>query len=138
MWSVITTECHAEPSPQLPGSKQLHQVEYGWLKARGSLFIGPVIHEGFPASTNGKGPISQCRRHKRCRFNPWVRKIPWSREWHPTPVAFLPEKFYGQKSLAGYSLWGPKSRTQLSTCAHTHLHTQIQQYTCIAIFTSLI
>ena len=25
----------------------------------------------------------------RCRFNPWVRKIPWRRAWQPTPV-FLP------------------------------------------------
>ena len=33
---------------------------------------------------------------------PWVRKIPWSSKWHPTPV-FLPRKFHGQKSLAGYS-----------------------------------
>ena len=28
----------------------------------------------------------QCRRPS---FNPWVRKIPWRREWQPTPV-FLP------------------------------------------------
>jgi len=31
------------------------------------------------------------RRHKRPKFNPWVRKIPWRREWQPTPV-FLPGK----------------------------------------------
>ena len=24
----------------------------------------------------------QCRRLRRCRFNPWVRKIPWRRKWH--------------------------------------------------------
>ena len=28
-------------------------------------------------------------RHKRCRFNPWVGKIPWRTAWQPTPV-FLP------------------------------------------------
>ena len=33
----------------------------------------------------------QCRRP---RFDPWVRKIPWRREWQPTPV-FLAEEFYG-------------------------------------------
>ena len=38
-------------------------------------------------------------------FNPWVRKIPWRRKWHPTPV-FLPRKPHGQRSLAGYSSWG--------------------------------
>ena len=40
-------------------------------------------------------------------FNPWVGKIPWRREWHPTPV-FLPREFHGQRSLAGYSPWGHK------------------------------
>ena len=35
------------------------------------------------------------------------RKIPWRREWLPTPV-FLPGKSHGQRSLAGYSPWGRK------------------------------
>ena len=34
------------------------------------------------------------------RFDPWVGKIPWRREWQPTPV-FLPRKFHQQRSLAG-------------------------------------
>ena len=34
----------------------------------------------------------------RCRFNPWVRKIPWRRKWQPTPV-FFPGKSHGQRSL---------------------------------------
>ena len=40
-------------------------------------------------------------------FDPWVRKIPWRREWQHTPV-FLPEEFHGQGSLAGYSSGGYK------------------------------
>ena len=40
-------------------------------------------------------------------FNPWVRKIPWRREWKPIPE-FLPGEFHGQKSLVGYSPWGHK------------------------------
>ena len=28
---------------------------------------------------------------KRCRINPWVRKIPWSRAWQPTPIILLGE-----------------------------------------------
>ena len=35
----------------------------------------------------------QCRRPG---FYPRVRKIPWGREWQPTPV-FLPGEFHGQK-----------------------------------------
>ena len=46
----------------------------------------------------------QCRRCKKCGFDPWVRKAPWSRKWQPTPV-FLPGKFHGQRSLAGYNPW---------------------------------
>ena len=49
----------------------------------------------------------QCRRQKRCRFNPWVGKIPWRRTWQRTPK-FLPGKFHQQRSLASYSLWGCK------------------------------
>ena len=44
---------------------------------------------GFPGDTSSKEPICQCRRHKRSRFDPWVRKIPWNRARQPTPV-FLP------------------------------------------------
>ena len=40
-------------------------------------------------------------------FDPWVRKIPWRRKQQPTPV-FLPGKFCGQRSLAGYSPQGHK------------------------------
>jgi len=40
-------------------------------------------------------------------FNPWIGKMPWRREWLPTPV-FLPGEFHGQRSLAGYSPWGRK------------------------------
>ena len=46
-----------------------------------------------------KNLLYLCRRH---RSDPWVRKIPWRREWQPTPV-FLPGRSHGLKSLAGYS-----------------------------------
>ena len=41
------------------------------------------------------------------RFDPWVEKIPWRREWLPTPL-FLPGEFHGQRNLVGYSTWGRK------------------------------
>ena len=34
---------------------------------------------GFLHGTSGKEPASQCRKHKRHRFDPWVGKISWSR-----------------------------------------------------------
>ena len=36
-------------------------------------------HTGFPGGASGKEPTSQCRRHKRCGFDPWVRNIPGGR-----------------------------------------------------------
>ena len=38
---------------------------------------------------------------------PGLGKIPWRRAWQPTPV-LLPGVSHGQRSLAGYSLWGLK------------------------------
>ena len=38
---------------------------------------------------------------------PWIGKIPWKREWLPTP-GFLPGEFHGRRSLASYSPWGHK------------------------------
>ena len=59
---------------------------------------------GREVGRSGKDSACQCRRLKRYRFNPWVGKIPCSRKWQPTAI-FLPGKFHGQRSLAGYSPW---------------------------------
>ena len=56
---------------------------------------------------SGKESTCQCKKCKRHEFNPWVRKIPWSRKWQPALV-FLLGKFHKQRSLAGYSPWGCK------------------------------
>ena len=40
----------------------------------------------FPGGTSGKELSCQCKRHKRCKFDPWVGKIPWRRAWQPSPV----------------------------------------------------
>ena len=51
--------------------------------------------------------VKNLPQYRRPGFDPWVGKIPRRREWQPTP-AFLPGKFYGQRSLVGYSPWGRK------------------------------
>ena len=48
-------------------------------------------HICFLGGASGKEPSCQCRRHKRCRFNFWVGKISWRREFLPTPVFLLGE-----------------------------------------------
>ena len=67
---------------------------YKKIKLLSEAFFFPS--QGFPGGTRGKEPSCQCRRHKKCRFDSWVGKIPWSREWQPTPV------------LPGESPWGLK------------------------------
>ena len=68
------------------------------------IFFDTESYLGFPGRTSGKESACQCRRCKRCRFYPWVRKVPWSRKWQPTLV-FLPRKSQGQRSLVVYSPW---------------------------------
>ena len=70
----------------------------------------------FPGGASGKESTCQCRRHKRCNFDPWVGKSLWRMKWQPTLV-FLPGKFHGQRSLAGYSPWDCK---ELDTSEWTH------------------
>ena len=73
-------------------------------------------------ATSGKEPACQCKRHKRLRVDPWVRRILWRRAWQPSPV-LLPRESHGQRSLAGYRLCSCKesdTTEQLSTAQHKH------------------
>ena len=71
---------------------------------------------GFPGGSDGK--YSACNAGG-LRFDPRVRKIPWRREWLPTPL-LLPGEFQGQRSLAGYKPWGHK---ELDTTERLTLNT---------------
>ena len=51
-------------------------------------------------------------------------KIPWRREWLPSPV-LLPGESHGQRSLAGYSPWGHK---ESDTTKQLSLHFILQKY----------
>ena len=71
-----------------------------------SSYYVPGVVLGFPGGSAVKNLPANARRHKRCRFDPWVRKIPWRRKWQPTPV--LPGEFHGWRSLVSYSPWGSR------------------------------
>ena len=81
-----------------------HAIKTSFDKFR-RIKIIPHILGG--TSGRGKESTCQCRKYKKLGFDPWVGKIPWRRKWQPTPV-FLPERFHGQKTLAGPSPWGHK------------------------------
>ena len=55
----------------------------------------------------------QCRRHRRCKFDSWVRKIPWRKKWQPTPV-FLPRESHEQRGAWCAAVYRvAQSRTRL-------------------------
>ena len=80
--------------------------------------IFPYFLIELPRWTSGKESICQCRRCKSHRFSPWVGKTPWRRKWYPIPV-FLPRESHGQRSLVGYSPWGPRVGHGWA-CTHTY------------------
>ena len=41
--------------------------------------------------------VKNLSQYRRSRFNPWVGKNPWRREWLPTPI-FLPGESHRQRS----------------------------------------
>ena len=67
-------------------------------------------------------------------FDPWVRKIPWTRKWQPTPVC-LPGESHGQRSLEGYSPWGCKESTRLNnfTFIYTFIALGKSLYYCFIV-----
>ena len=82
--------------------------EYRFFKEVIKLKCGVIL--GFPggsAFTEFLGQLGD-------GFHLWVRKIPWSRKWQPTPL-FLLGEFHGQKTLEVYSPWGHK---ELDTTEH--------------------
>ena len=103
-------------SQTLPSSHYLYlpwQSASEWEKIRRNVECLMALYEtvgsdlGFLCGAHGQEPACQCRRHKRHKFDPWVRRISWSRKWKPTPLS-LPGESHGQRSLVGYNPWGWK------------------------------
>ena len=101
-----------------------------------------------PSWDGGKESSWQCRRPKGLELDPWVRKIPCSRKWQPTPV-LSPGECYAQRSLAGYSPRGRKQHatfTYTDTCNHfclilgvfTHTHTHTHTHTQYELILTLL
>ena len=65
----------------------------------------PLIR--LPRWHSGKESTHNAGDGKRCGFDPWVGKIPWSRKQQLTLILGT-GKFHGQRSLAGYSPWSRK------------------------------
>ena len=80
------------------------------MSCRTSYSVGSDLCKGFPRGTVAKSPSANRRRE----FDPWVEKIPWRRNWQPTPVLW-PGEFHGSKTLASHTVHEvTKSGTRLS------------------------
>ena len=80
------------------------------MSFRASYSVGSGLCKDFPCGTVAKSPSAN-RRHE---FDPWVEKIPWRRNWQPTP-ALWPGEFHGSKTLASHTVREvTKSGTRLS------------------------
>ena len=71
-------------------------------------FPGFAVAKNSPANPGDTGATCSIR----------VGKNSWRRKWQPTRV-FLPGKFHGQRSLAGYSPWAHKVS---DTTEYTHTY----------------
>ena len=76
------------------------------------------------------GKESACQ-YRRCRFDPWVKKISRRRKWKLTPI-FLPGKFHGQRSLVGYGPQGHKE--SVMTEVHFAVVVVVWLLSCVQLF----
>ena len=66
---------------------------------RNPVHPGFLIRASLVTQTVKNLPVTQ-----ETKLSPWLGKIPWGREWQPTPI-FLPGEFHGQRRLADYGSW---------------------------------
>ena len=89
---------------RIPWTEKLGRLQsMGLQRLRHDWATNPSLHfmgfEGLPWWLSSKESACQCRRYG---LIPGSGKVPWRREWQPTPV-FLLGKFHGQRRLVGYS-----------------------------------
>ena len=101
--SFAISGLNAPLTPKQVGGSAPHTSMYSYAH----MYTHMHVHKGFHGSSGGKE--SACLQWRRPRFDPWARKIPWRRDWQPTPV-FLPGESHGQRNLEGYS---PQSHKEL-------------------------
>ena len=133
-WRLVASALWQHTVPRCVVRSAGHVSELCWSKSSLGLFrhiqetrtnfwANPIAYVCvFPGGPNGKEPICQGRRCKRHQFNPWVGKIPWRRNWRPTPV-FLLENSMDRGAWRATVHGVSKSQIQLSAHTHTHTHT---------------
>ena len=112
MGKVVTLTCN-------PGGTQRVQL-VGPCSSKADIFVKRVgVKRGFPGGASSKQPDCQCRRLKRHGFDPWVRKIPWRRAWHPMPSSILAWRIPWTEGPGGLLSVDLQSRTRLGDLPST-------------------
>ena len=105
-------------------SMGLHSVGHDWVTRQQQM-----RYSGLPIGSRGKEPDCQCRRPKKCRLGPLVRKMPWRRPRQPTLV-FVPENPMDRGAWWVTIHRVTKSQTQLDWLS-THVCTYGIHQNCI-------
>ena len=94
-------------------------IYQGTLDILINMWSALKIRRGSAGGASGREPARQCKWHRSHQFNPWVRKIPWRREWQPTPACL--ENPMGRETWCTTVHGATKSQTWLKWLS-THEH----------------
>ena len=106
------------PWTEEPG--RLHSMESQRVEHDSAIITSHHTTGGFPGGASGKESACQSRRHKRRGLDPWAWKVPWRREWLPTPAFLSLENSMDRGAWWAIVPGVAKSQTRLST---SHAHT---------------
>ena len=103
-----------------------------WENELGISFFELVSYTfwGLPRWHSHKESACQCRRHKRHRFDPWVRKIPLRKKRQPTPVGFLAWKIPWTEEPGGIQFHGV---TESNKTGYPHTLVAIRQFHLVKV-----
>lgn len=89
-----------------------------------TILMGACTFLGFFLSRwwNGKESTFQCRRLRKCGFNPWVRNISLRRKRHPIPSSILARKISWTEESVSCTPWDHKE------LGWAHLHVWVGQW----------
>ena len=95
-------------------------------EAQSSPFVPAFILGLFTCSFNGLPGCSLIAQSvqnlpavQETQFNPWVRRIPWRREWEPTPMLLAGESHGQRKQPGGLRSAGSGTTEQLTLSLYT-------------------
>ena len=100
MWSGFYLSAGLPPSAD---SAAVNQMRHSWRKHHFWLCRGC---QGF-RPPNEYSVVKNPPAMQETGFDSWDGKIPWSREWQPTPV-IVPGESHGERSLVSPSPWSRK------------------------------